>query len=119
MPLSRRALLGASLAAPALVSRALAQAYPARPIQLVVVFPAGGSSDVVARIIAERMSQTLPQRIFIENVAGAGGNLGSQRVARAAADGYTILNGQSSVFAINPHLYPNMGFDPLADFAPI
>jgi tripartite-type tricarboxylate transporter receptor subunit TctC len=95
-----------------------AQDYPARPITVVIPFPAGGPSDVVARIVAEHMSRTLGQSMVIENVGGAGGTIGSARVAAAAPDGYTLLAGSMGSHVAAPVLTPNIKYGP-ADFAPI
>ena len=97
---------------------AQAQEFPARPIRLVVPFPAGGGTDVVARAVAPKMSEVLGQVVVIDNRAGAGGNVGAELVAKAPADGYTILLAASTV-AINVTLMPNLPFDPLKDFSPI
>jgi tripartite-type tricarboxylate transporter receptor subunit TctC len=88
------------------------QAYPSRPITLIVVFAAGGPTDVMARIVSEHMSRTLGQQIVIENVAGAGGTTGGTRGARAAPDGYTLTVGSLGSHAAAPGLYKNMAFDP-------
>src|SRR6187399_630866 len=101
----------------ALVSHpAAAQPYPSRPVSVVVPFPAGGPSDVVARIIAEHMGKVLGQTMVIENVGGAGGTLGSARVATAAPDGYTLLAGSMGSHVAAPVLTPNLKYDPLRDF---
>src|SRR5580698_3432846 len=92
--------------------------YPARPITLIVPYPAGGGNDVIARLIAAKMSQNLGQPIVIENRGGAGSTIGTRDVARSAPDGYTLLIANSSL-AINPSLYPDAGYDPKKDFAPI
>ena len=98
---------------------ALAQAWPARPIRLIVPFPPGGGTDVISRQLAERIGAATGWTIVIENRAGAGGNIGLDAVAKAAPDGYTIGMGQAANIAINPSLYAKMPFDPLRDFAPI
>ena len=98
---------------------AFAQAYPARPITVVVPYPAGGPSDVVARIVTERMGHTLGQQLVIENVGGAGGTIGSARVATAAPDGYTLLAGSMGSHVAAPVLTPNLKYEPLRDFAAI
>ncbi|MBI0535031.1 tripartite tricarboxylate transporter substrate binding protein [Roseomonas sp. KE2513] len=116
LSLRRRALLGATGAA--LVRPALAAGYPDRAIRLVVPFPPGGTVDVTARPIAAAVSDLLGQPIVIDNQPGAGGNVGTQRVARAAADGYTLLFTAPN-HTINPGLMPNAGFDAQKDFAPI
>lgn len=94
-------------------------AYPAKPIRLVVPFPAGGGADAIARTVAPKLSQVLGQSVVIDNKAGAGGNIGAEFVARAPADGYTLLYGTNGTHAINQTLYGNLRFDPVADFAPV
>src|SRR5882672_5293979 len=96
-----------------------AQSYPSRPITLVVPFPAGGGNDALARLVAERMSKTLGQQVVVENRGGAGGTLATRAIAKGPADGYTILLTYTGTLAINPTLYPNVGYDPRKDFAPI
>ena len=96
-----------------------AQDYPTRPITVVVPFPAGGPSDVVARIVTEHMARTLGQTMVIENVGGAGGTIGSGRVAAAAPDGYTLLAGSMGSHVAAPVLTPNIKYDSARDFVPI
>jgi tripartite-type tricarboxylate transporter receptor subunit TctC len=96
-----------------------AQSYPSRTITLVVPFPAGGGNDALARLVAERMSKTLGQQVVVENRGGAGGTIATRAIAKGAADGYTILLTYTGTLAINPSLYPNAGYDPREDFAPI
>jgi tripartite-type tricarboxylate transporter receptor subunit TctC len=103
-----------ALGAPA----SFAQDYPTRPITLVVPYPAGGGNDVLGRLVAERMAKALKGAIVVENRGGAGGTIGTRQVAKAAPDGTTMLIATSSL-AINPSLYPNVGYDPRKDFAPI
>jgi tripartite-type tricarboxylate transporter receptor subunit TctC len=98
---------------------AYAQSYPARSITVVVPFPAGGPSDVVARIVTEHMARTLGQQMVIENVGGAGGTLGSARVATAQPDGYTLLAGSMGSHVAAPVLTPNVKYDSERDFEPI
>jgi tripartite-type tricarboxylate transporter receptor subunit TctC len=98
---------------------AAAQTYPTRPITVVVPFPAGGPSDVVARIVAEHMGKVLGQTMVIENVGGAGGTIGSARVAAAAPDGYTLLAAAMGSHVAAPVLMPNVKYDPLRDFEAI
>jgi tripartite-type tricarboxylate transporter receptor subunit TctC len=122
MKLPRRAFLHLAAGAAALpvVSRtARAQAYPARPITLIVPFPPGGSTDVGARIVADHMSRTLGQQIVVQNVSGAGGTTGSTRAMRSDPDGYTILMGQMGTHAAAVALYPNLAYRPDVDFEPI
>jgi tripartite-type tricarboxylate transporter receptor subunit TctC len=113
-----RLFIAASLLAIA-ATGALAQSYPTRSITVVVPFPAGGPSDVVARIIAENMSKTLGQQMVIENVGGAGGTIGSGRVAAAAPDGYTLLAGSMGSHVSAPVLTPNIKYNSERDFTPI
>ena len=98
--------------------RAVARDYPNRPITLIVPYPAGGGNDVIARLVATKMSESLGQPIVIENRGGAGSTIGTRDVARSAPDGYTLLIATSSL-AINPSLYPDVAYDPKNDFAPI
>ena len=112
-------LAGAACAWPLAAQRAAAQDYPNRPITLVVPFPPGGGTDAMARTAAERMSKSLGQQVVVDNRGGAGGTVGTRAVAKAAADGYTILLAYTGTFAINPTLYPNAGYDPRKDFSPI
>jgi tripartite-type tricarboxylate transporter receptor subunit TctC len=115
--LSRRHLVLGSLSLP--VAHAFAQDYPTRPIRFVVPFPAGGGVDMVARVLGERLAQSLGTGVAIENRAGAGGNIGLDAVAKAAPDGYTIALGQTSNLAINPTLYARIPYNPERDFAPV
>jgi len=103
----------------ALSSAAAAQDYPARPITLVVPYAAGGGNDVMARIVAEKMSRSLGQQIVIENKGGAGGSIATRQVAKSAPDGHTLGLGGTGTLAINPTLYRNVGYDPRKDFAPV
>ena len=111
---------GTALAGAALGARTTwAQSFPTRPITLVVPFAAGGSTDIVARLVAQKMSEGLGQQVVVENRGGAGGNLGAQGVARAAPDGHTILMGTISTHTLNPAMSKRKPFDPVADFEPI
>src|SRR3954464_4694259 len=114
----RSARLAAALSI-ALLGLAQAQDYPTRPITLVVPYAAGGGNDVMARIVAEKMSRSLGQQIVIENKGGAGGSIATRQVAKAAPDGYTLGLGGTGTLAINPTLYQNVGYDPRRDFAPV
>jgi len=96
-----------------------AQPYPARPIRIIVPFPAGGGTDVPARLIAAELSQRFGHQVIVENKPGAGGNLGADAVAKAPKDGYTLLMGTVNITSINPLIYPTMPFDPVTDLAPI
>jgi len=98
---------------------AIAADYPTRPVNLVVAFTPGGPSDVLARILGKKLEQILGQPFVIENRPGAGGNVAAEQVARAAPDGYTLLNGNNSILATNAALYKTINFDAEADFAPV
>lgn len=102
----------------ALAAAAQAQSYPTRPIHIVVPFPAGGSNDIIARIIAQRLSENLGQQVIVENRGGAGGNVGAEAVAAAAPDGATLLLTAPGPITANAALYRNLRFDPAKDFAP-
>ena len=113
----RRALLvaalGLSCAAPVLAQ----VPYPNRPLKLITPFPPGGSSDVLSRLLAQKLTETLGQPVAVENRPGAGGNIGHELAAKATPDGYTLLLSNSSTVVTNPFLYKRLGFDPINDFA--
>ena len=116
-----RALLRTALAAACaglLALSAAAQNYPSKPVKLVNSFPPGGPSDLIARSISDVLQQTLKQPFIVENKAGAAGNIGTDQVAKAPADGYTVLIGIDTIFTVNPHIYKGMPFKP-ADFKPL
>jgi tripartite-type tricarboxylate transporter receptor subunit TctC len=98
---------------------ASAQDYPTRPITLVVPYAAAGGNDAMARAVADRMGAALGQQIVVENRGGAGGSIATRQVARAAPDGYTLGLGGTGTLAVDPTLYPNVGYDPRRDFAPV
>jgi tripartite-type tricarboxylate transporter receptor subunit TctC len=108
------ALFAASLFA----ASAAAQSYPTHPVRIVIPLSPGGTTDVPGRIIAQKLSETLGQQFFVENRAGAGGTIGADYVAKSRPDGYTLLL-TASPFVIAPHVYKNMPYDALADFAPV
>ncbi|WP_439576792.1 Bug family tripartite tricarboxylate transporter substrate binding protein [Elioraea sp.] len=113
--LTRRLVVAAAAFLPA---AAQAQSWaPSRPVRMVVPFPAGGATDVVARVLGEHMSATLGQPVVVENRTGAGGNVGAENVVRSPADGHTLLMGTMGGLTINPHLYRGMTFDPARDLA--
>lgn len=114
-----KSLFAGSLIAGLLATAQAYAAFPERPVTLVVPFAAGGSTDVVARVIAEKMSEDLGQQVIVQNVAGAGGSLGAGNVARAEPDGYTILMGTVATHALNPLILKNKPYDAEADFAPV
>ena len=121
-PSARRLALAtlATVAAAALLPlTATAQAYPTKPITIIVPFSAGGTTDILARVVGQALTAELGQSVIIDNRAGAGGNIGGQLAARSAADGYTLFMGTVGTHAINESLYKKMPFDPIKDFAPL
>ncbi|WP_312303839.1 tripartite tricarboxylate transporter substrate binding protein [Pulveribacter sp.] len=121
-PIARRTLLAtslAALAAGALPLGAAAQDFPAKPITIVVPFSAGGTTDILARVIGQGLQKELGQSVVVDNRAGAGGNIGGALAAKAPADGYTLFMGTVGTHAINEALYKKMPFDPVKDFAPL
>ena len=122
LPHHRRQFLhvaAGAAALPVLTRIALAQAYPARTVTIIVPFAAGGTIDVTARIIGQYMSRVLGQQVIIENVTGAGGTIGSARAMHARPDGYTILMGHTGTHAFSVSFYPNLAYKPDVDFEPI
>ena len=113
------ALLAVGATHGTVVAQPAATAYPERAVRIIVPFPAGGATDIVARALAERLSVAWKQPVVIENVAGATGAIGSAQVARAARDGYTLIAGVGTTTAILKTLKPNLAFDPIGDFTPI
>jgi tripartite-type tricarboxylate transporter receptor subunit TctC len=107
-----------ALAALTLASTAWAQTYPSHPVRIVIPLSPGGTTDVPGRMVAQKLSETLGQQFFVENKAGAGGTIGSDFVAKSRPDGYTLLL-TASPFVISPHVYKNMPYDALKDFAPV
>jgi len=112
-----RTLIGASLALAC--GAAAAQAYPTKPVRLIVPYAPGGATDIIARAAAIELTKTLGQAVTVDNRAGAGGNLGSEMAARAAPDGYTMLMSASSLHGITPFLYSKLNYDPNKDLAPV
>lgn len=121
--LPRRQLLSLAVAWPALLQMPLAWgqvgAYPARPVRLVVPFPAGGATDLFARALSQKLSEKIGQQVVVDNKPGAGGTIGSDLVAKATPDGYTLLLATSSTHAIGPALNPRMPYEVARDFTPI
>lgn len=116
----RRTLLSAiAIASVARAARAQGPAWPTRPVRIVVSGGPGGVADIRARWLAERLAPLLGQPVVVENRAGAGGNIGAEFVARIVTDGHTLLVVHQGTLAVNPHLYPRIGYDPIHDFAPI
>lgn len=117
-----KALLAASVGASLTLGAATAAAqaaYPGKPIRLVVPFATGGVTDTSGRLIAEHLSKRLGQQVIVDNKPGASGNIGTQMVAAAEPDGYTLLLGFDGTLVINPHVFPKVGFDTVRDFAPV
>jgi tripartite-type tricarboxylate transporter receptor subunit TctC len=106
------------LSGPVLCAGAFAQSYPARPVRMIVPFAAGGPTDVIARLVAQKLSESWGQQVYTENIPGAGGNTGVAMAARSPADGYTILV-VSTGFIVNPSMYAKIPYDPVKDFSPI
>jgi len=109
-------VLGAAVAASAAVQT---PAYPSKPIRLVVPFTPGGSTDILARAIGQELTRAWSQSVIVDNVPGAGGAIGADKVAKAPADGYTLLMGHIGTLAVNPSLYPKLPYNPLKDFTPV
>jgi tripartite-type tricarboxylate transporter receptor subunit TctC len=109
----------AGLAAALVASAAFAQAYPSKPIKLIVPFPPAGGTDIMARNVASRLTEINKWTVVVDNKPGAGGNIGVDAVAKSAADGYTLVMGQTSNLAINPTLYSKLPYDPIKDLEPI
>jgi tripartite-type tricarboxylate transporter receptor subunit TctC len=112
-------LAGVVLALAIVAPAALAQAWPTKPVKLVIPFPPGGASDYVGRAAAQALSERIGQPIVVENRGGAGATIGTDAVAKAAPDGYTLLLGINAGIVIGPHVYPKLGYDPLKDLVPI
>ncbi len=122
MNLFKKLGIAASLVLPALAltpMRSMAQAYPVKPIRFIVPFAPGGNTDVAARLVANGLSQQMGQAVIVENRAGAGGGIGTDFVAKAAPDGYTVLVGHIGALTINPAIYEKLPYDTLKDFEPV
>lgn len=118
--LNRREVLASLAVGPLAITGVAAQsAFPHKPLRIIVPFTPGGSSDVLARAIGLELGKALNQPVVIENVPGAGGSLGAEKAARSPADGYTLLMGHVGTLAINPSLYPRLGYDPQRSFTPV
>jgi tripartite-type tricarboxylate transporter receptor subunit TctC len=111
--------LFAAGAAVVVMSGAAAQSYPAKPIRLIVPYPAGGATDFFARLVFPKMGEALGQSVLVENRPGAGTAIGAAELARSAPDGYTLLLGDAGTFAFNPTLYKRLSYNPVKDFAPV
>jgi tripartite-type tricarboxylate transporter receptor subunit TctC len=115
----RRGDVVALLLAALLATAAHAQPYPSRPVRLIVPFPPGGSTDILSRALAQKLSEGLAQPVVIDNRPGAGGSIGSEAAAKAAPDGYTLVMGQLGPLAVSPAIYKNLPYDPVKSFAPV
>src|SRR5215813_6465369 len=115
---SRRAILSVCTIL-VLSGAAAAENYPAHSVRIVVPFPAGGSNDIIARILAQKLSERTGQQFFVENRGGAGGNIGADAVAKSSADGYTLLVTAPPALTTNAALYKSLPFNPETDFAPV
>ena len=113
------AALAAVVALAASAPAAAQGSYPSKPVRLVVPFPAGGTTDILARAVAQKLSETWGQQVIVDNRPGAGGNIGSELVAKSPPDGYTLLMGTVGTHAINPSLYAKMPYDHVKDFTPV
>lgn len=111
--------LTTSLTASLSSAQTTAQLYPQKPIRMIVPFTPGGSTDILARSIGQELSKAWGQSVIIENIAGAGGSIGADKVAKSPADGYTLLMGHIGTLAVNPSLYPKLPYNPVKDFAPV
>lgn len=100
-------------------AKGASQAYPTKPIRLIVAFPPGGSTDIVARLVGQKLSERVGQQVVVDNRGGAGGTIGTEMAARATPDGYTLTMGTTSTHVIAPAIFPNVKYDPVKDFAPI
>lgn len=107
------------LLAPVAITGAFAQAYPNKPVKVVVPFPAGGTTDILARLVSQKLTERLGQQFVVDNRAGAGGNIGTEYTAKSDPDGYTIMMGTIGTHSINISLYSKLGYDPVKDFAPL
>lgn len=115
----RRYLVAFAMAAGAFAAPAFGQAWPTKPVRIIVPHPPGGGTDIAARLVAQKLSETWKQSVIVENRAGAGGNIGTDAVARSAPDGYTLLLAASGTITTNVSLYEKIPFDPVKDLTPI
>ena len=113
------ALLAFGLLLAAATGAGAADAYPSRPIRIIVPYAVGGATDLITRVVAQSLSQSLGVGVVVENRAGGGGTVASKAVSLAEPDGYTLLTATNGPFAIGPAVYPNVGYDPIKSFAPI
>src|ERR1700686_2426462 len=116
---TRSAMLASIVAAFALAGAQAEDAYPSKPVRMVIPFAAGGPTDIVGRIMGAKLGELLGQQFIVENRTGAGGNIGAGAVSKSTADGYTLLMATVSPHAIIPGLYKKMRYDPIRDFVPV
>jgi tripartite-type tricarboxylate transporter receptor subunit TctC len=114
-----RSLLAVVAALAMLVGNAAAETYPAKPVKLLIPFPPGGNTDIVGRLIADKLSASLGQQVYVENRGGAGGTIGAEAAAKSPDDGYTLFFSTTGTLASAPSMQPNLRYDPIKDFAPI
>jgi len=114
-----RDVIAAVMMASGIIGTACAQSYPTKPIRLIAPFPPGGSTDLLARLTSQKLTEAFGQQVIVENRGGAGGTIGVEAAARSAPDGYTLVMGHIGTFGANPTLYPKLPYDPIKDFAPI
>ena len=119
VPMSRLISLAICAALACCTVAAVAQSYPSKPIRLVVPFTPGGSTDILARLVGQKLGEAFGQQVIIDNRPGAGGNIGVEMVANSPPDGHTLVMGHIGTFGVNPTLYPKLPYDPIKDFAPI
>jgi tripartite-type tricarboxylate transporter receptor subunit TctC len=117
--MKQRVRIAAALVAALLAGTAAAQSYPTKPVRLMVPFPPGGSTDIIARIVAQKLSAQLGQNVVVENRGGAGGTIGTAVVAKAAPDGYLLTVGTTSTHVVAPSVYAKLEYDPVKNFAPV
>ncbi len=109
----------AALALVAIAGQAAAQQYPTHPVKILVTIPPGGAPDIAARLLAQRMTETMGSSFFVENRSGANGNVAADAIAKGEPDGYTLIVAADSLLTINPHVYPSLPYDPLKDLLPV
>lgn len=119
MMVGKLAAIALTLLLSPLAQQAAAQSYPTKPVRMVIAFPPGGSTDIVGRIVAQKLGERLGQQVTVENRGGAGGTVGTEVVAKAAPDGYTITLATTSTHVVAPAAYPKLGYDAIKDFAAV
>ena len=112
-------MFAAAIASGEIAAQSPAPAYPTKPVRLTVPFPPGSSTDIISRILAQKLTDVWRQQVVVENRAGGGGSIGAELVAKALPDGYTLLIGHIGTHGVNPSLYTRLPYDPIGDFAPV